>query len=250
MTSIYLLQEPNSNRQPLSGIEIQSCRVLRNAGSGVQFSLHAFSSKSREVDVLINNTLIVGPLKPCVPSAPGCYIPSRPGKPAKPYYRWGVLVEGAPTLPSGSIRFENATVIHSPGWSLPAVWVEKAANPGSFVVNFSSLTVNMSKGGPAIVISATMPVSGGVNVDGAIINRQCCAGGAPFLTATSNGANRLINVSVRDVTVRVNSSESKQQAATDCNATLSANASNNGVSVGNVTCVDETPVVARGSNMH
>ena len=27
------VQEPNSNRQALSGIEIRSCRVLRNAGA-------------------------------------------------------------------------------------------------------------------------------------------------------------------------------------------------------------------------
>jgi hypothetical protein len=232
-----MLQEPNSNREPLSGIEIRSCRVLRNAGSGVQFSLHAYSSKSKVVDVQFNDTLIVGPLKPCVPSAPDCYLPSRPTKPAKPFYRWGVLVEGGPTLPGGSVSFANTAVVDAPGWSLPVIWVEKAGNPGSFGVRFTNLTVNMSNAGPAIAVSATLPTSGGVSVDGATINRQCCVGGAPFLTATNSGANQLVNVDVRDVSVHLNNNDTHQQAAIACNATLFATASSSNVTVSNVTCV-------------
>ena len=232
-----LLQEPDSNRQELSGIEFHSCRVLHNAGSGVQFSLHEYTSKSKVIDVFFNHTLIVGPLKPCVPSAPDCYLPSRPTKPAKPFYRWGVLVEGGPTLPGGSVRFANTEVIHAPGWSLPVVWVEKAGNPGSFGVRFTNLTVNMSSNGPAVAVSATLPTSGGVSVDGATINRQCCVGGAPFLTATNSGANQLVNVDVRDVSVRLNSNDTQEQAATACNATRSATASSNNVTVSNVTCM-------------
>lgn len=233
------VQEPNSNRQALSGIEIRSCRVLRNAGAGIQFALHAYSQKSKTVDVLINNTLIVGPLQPCVPSAPDCYLPSHPTKPAKPYRRWGVLVEAwAPTLPKGNIRFANVAVIDAPGWSEPAVWVEKTATPTtSLVVTFTNLTVNMTNGGPAISVSAILPTSGGVVVDGATINRQCCVGGSPFLTAKDSGANQLVNVNVRNVTVRLNISDSKAQGTTACSATLSADATSNGVTVSNVSCV-------------
>jgi len=229
--------EPNSNQQPLSGIEFRSCRVLRNAGAGVQFSLHAYSSKSKAMDVHFNDTLIVGPFKPCVPSAPDCYLPSRLTKPAKSYYRWGVLVEGASTLPRGSVSFANTAVVDTPGWSLPVVWVEKAANEGSFDVSFTNLTVNMSNGGPAIAISATFPTSGGVSMDGVTINRQCCVGGSPFLTAKNSGVNQLVNVGVRNVSVRLNNNDTQQQAKIACNATLSTNASSSNVTVSDVTCV-------------
>ena len=232
-------QEPNERFEPLSGIEIRSCRVLRNAGSGVQFSLHAYTSKSKVVDVRFDNTLIVAPLKPCVPSAPDCYLPSRPTKPAKSFYRWGVLVEGGSTLPGGSISFTNTTVVDGPGWSLPVVWVEKAGNRGSFGVRFTNLTLNMSSDGPAIAVTAPLPTSGGVSIKGATINRQCCGGGAPFLSAKSSGANQLGNVEVRDVTVRLNSNDTQQQAAIACNATLSTDARSSNVTVSNVTCVTE-----------
>jgi hypothetical protein len=225
--------EPNSARQEISAVKFQSCRVLRNAGAGVQFSLHAYSKKSHAVDILFNNTLIVGPLSPCTQYQSDCYT-------KKPYYRWGILVEAwSPTLPPGKIHFNNATVVDALGWSSPSVWVEKSGAPNSLTVSFTNLTVNMSRGSAAIAVSAILPVSGGVSVNGAVINRQCCPGGGPFLTADNSGAKQMVDVHVSDVRVNLASSDNKSQAATACNYTLSANAASNDVSVSNVTCVIE-----------
>jgi len=59
------------------------------------------------------------------------------------------------------------------------------------------------------------------------------------LSAKSSGANQLGNVEVRDVTVRLNSNDTQQQAAIACNATLSTDARSSNVTVSNVTCVTE-----------
>jgi 2,5-diketo-D-gluconate reductase A len=224
--------EPNEPRNSLSGIEIRSCRVVRNAGAGVQFALHAFTEKSPSVDILFNQTLIVGPSSPCVKSDPDCFLTK-----GTSYYRWGILVEAwSPTLPTGSIRFINTTVVDTHGWSSPPVWIEKPTTPTALTVEFTDLTVNMSSKGPAMTVSAVEPRSGGVSATGVVINRQCCAGGGPFLVAKDNGKNQLVNVAVRDVRVALSSNDNKSQAAVECSSSLASDAAQNGVTVTNVTC--------------
>ena len=225
--------EPNSASNTIDGVQISSCKILRNAGAGVQFSLHALTKDTKPLGVAFADTFIVSPLSVCTPGAPGCYT-------SKPYYRWGILVEGAgATLPAGVINFSSTTVIDTGHWSSPPVWVEKpySSQSAALQANFDNLTINMTRGGPAIAISAVAPSSGGVNIRGVTVNRQCCPGGGAFLTAEDNGQNKLFAVSVSDARVIVNSSDDAAAAAAECNATISADAASNNVVVSAVTCV-------------
>lgn len=223
--------QPNSAHNTISGVEIKSCRILRNAGAGVQFALHAYTAQTKPVGVCFNDSLIVGPLSVCLPSTPGCYT-------NKPYRRWGILFEAhTAVLPSGHVQFSKTTVVDSIGWNSPPVWVEKPWHQAPLSVGFNGLTVNMSNGGPAMAISAIFPVSGGVSVSGAVINRECCPAGENFLFACNNGQNQLVDVTVQGVRVYVNASDTESQAATECNATLSANATSNNVTLSPVLCI-------------
>ena len=225
--------EPNSPHNSIDGVQISSCKILRNAGAGVQFSLHALTKDTNPLGVNFTDTLIVSPLSICLPGAPGCYT-------KKPYYRWGILVEaGGPTLPAGVINFNSTAVIDTGHWSSPPVWVEKPYSPqyAALHAKFSNLTIHMIKGGPAVTISAVAPTSGGVTIDGVVVDRQCCPGGGAFLSAQDSGENKVISVSVSDAQVLVNSTDDAATAAAECNATVSADAANNGVAVSPVTCV-------------
>lgn len=225
--------EPNSASNAIDGVQISSCKILRNAGAGVQFSLHALTKDTKPMGVAFADTLIVSPLSICVPGAPGCYT-------SKPYYRWGILVEAAgATLPAGVINFSSTTVIDTGHWSSPPVWVEKpySSQSAALQANFDNLIINTTHGGPAIAISAVAPSSGGVKIRGLTVNRQCCPGGGAFLTAQDNGQNKLFSVSVSDARVIVNSSDDAAAAAAECNATISADAASNHVVVSPVTCV-------------
>eukprot|EP01052_Picozoa_sp_SAG31_P051470 SAG31_NODE_12231_length_957_cov_1.139860_2_plen_208_part_01 len=194
-----------------------------------------------------NDTLIVGPNSSeiCRPTSPGCYT-------NKLYRRWGILIEAhSPTLPGGHVQFTRTVVVDAPGWSSPPVWVEKPTGPEMLEIGFSDLAVNMSNAGPAITVSAILPDSGGVSVNGAVINRQCCPGGNPFLSARNSGNNQLKDVSVWDVTVHPSPNDTQAQAKVECNATLSSNAASNRVIVSSATCIktdDHATLLTQSSN--
>jgi hypothetical protein len=225
--------EPNEASQQITGVEVHSTRLLRNAGSGVAFTLHAYTAASPPCSVLLNNTLVVGPLT-AAPSAGG----RSPTK--KHYRRWGMLFEAWSTgLPSGQVEFIDTTVVDTVGWGSPVIWVEK---PCQLTVAFRNLTVNMSNGGSAIALSAIEPTSGGVVIDGAHIDRTCCPGGSPFsstspyLAIGNNGPNKIFNVSVQNVTVEVSAQDSSMQAENECSAELPATATSQGIFVSDVVC--------------
>ena len=44
--------EPNEFNQQISGVEIQRTRLLRNAGSGLAFTFHAYNSSSPPCSIL------------------------------------------------------------------------------------------------------------------------------------------------------------------------------------------------------
>ena len=225
--------EPNEARNKISGVRFMNCRVVENAGAGVQFALHAFTERTEPMDVQFFSTLIVSPPSVCYPGAAGCYT-------KKPYYRWGILIEAnTKSLPSGSIRMIDTTVLDKGHWSSPPVWVEKSAGPSApLMVDFNNLTVNTSRGAPAISVSATgtAGISGGVRMVDVVVNRQCCPHGGPFLTATSSHQNKLVDVSLFGATVYVNRTDDDAAAAIECNATLSPDATSNKVIVSHVAC--------------
>lgn len=225
--------EPNEARNAIRRVQLTNCRIVQNAGAGVQFALHAYTDKTPPMGVQFNNTLIVSPLSVCYPGAPGCYT-------TKPYYRWGILIEAnSKSLPHGNIRMTGTRVLDNGHWSSPPVWVEKSAGLAApLMVDFDGLTVNTSRGAPAITVSATGSggVSGGVRMADVVVNRQCCPHGGPFMTAESAEKNELVDVSVLGSTVYVNSTDDAQAAAIECNVTLSPNAARNRVLVSHVAC--------------
>ena len=222
--------EPNKIGQQIIDVEIRSTRLLRNAGAGVQLALATYTNKSPPFGVNFTDVLVVGPDAPCTQYDPACSV-------SKPYYRWAVLVEAwADSLPQGHVHFNGLTVIDAAGWSSPPVWVEKPAGDGQITVGFSNLTISTDDTGPAITAGAIHPASGGITVDGAVIDRTCCPGGVPFLSAQNSGANQIIDVSVSDVEVRFSAKDNASQAATECSCGISANAMQNGVTCSRVSC--------------
>ena len=136
-------------------------------------------------------------------------------------------------MPEGLVQFVDTSIVHTAGWGDPAVWVEK---PSQLTVAFRNLSVTMSNGAEAIAISAIEPASGGVVVDGARIDRTCCPAGDPFLSAVNNGPNKVYNVSVRNVTVRVSAQDNATQAANECSADLPATPASQGIVVTDAVC--------------
>jgi hypothetical protein len=105
------------------------------------------------------------------------------------------------------------------------------------LVSFTELTVNMSNGGEAMAISAIEPESGGVSVDGAMIGRTCCPGGDPFLSAKNDGAHKLLNVTVHNVTVEVSAQDNQTQAANECSVGIPASAADQRIVISDVVCL-------------